>query len=40
MINNFNLNKNFWKDKTVFISGGTGTFGKNFLRLIIENKIL
>tara|TARA_B110001454_G_scaffold190887_1_gene190301 strand:- start:544 stop:1578 length:1035 start_codon:yes stop_codon:yes gene_type:complete len=40
MIDNFRLNKNFWKDKTIFISGGTGTFGKNFLRLIIENKIL
>ena len=33
------LNLKFWKNKTLFVSGGTGTFGKNFLKIIIEMKL-
>ena len=29
--------KNMFKDKTILITGGTGTFGKSFARRIIEN---
>ena len=33
------LNLKFWKNKTLFVSGGTGTFGKNFLKKIINMKL-
>ena len=39
MTKSLNINKNFFKNKTLFISGGTGTFGKNFLKTLVNNKI-
>ena len=35
----FDRDRNYFKNKVIFISGGTGTFGTNFLKNIIENKI-
>lgn len=32
-----NFGKNMFKDKTILITGGTGTFGKSFAQRIIEN---
>ena len=31
------MNKNFLKNKTILITGGTGSFGKKFLDTIYKN---
>ena len=33
----FTIPKNFFKNKTIFITGGTGSFGKNMVRYLIKN---
>ena len=27
-----------WKDKTVLVTGGTGSFGKKFIKVLLEEK--
>ena len=29
-----------WKDKTVLVTGGTGSFGKKFIKVLLEDKLL
>jgi UDP-N-acetylglucosamine 4,6-dehydratase len=33
------MNKNIFKNKTIFLTGGTGSFGVKFLEFIIKNKL-
>lgn len=37
MLKNFLIKKPDFKDKTIFITGGTGSFGHEFVRNVIEN---
>ena len=31
------INKSLFKNKTIFITGGTGSFGQHFVKTILEN---
>ena len=33
------MNKNFFKNKSLLITGGTGSFGKAFVNYLLKNKI-
>ena len=31
------MSKNFFNNKTIFVTGGTGSFGKSFLNFVVKN---
>ena len=33
----FQISKNYFKNQTIFITGGTGSFGKNMVNYLIKN---
>ena len=33
------MNKNFFRNKSILITGGTGSFGKAFISFILKNKV-
>ena len=33
----FQISKNFFKNQTIFITGGTGSFGKNMVNYLIKH---
>lgn len=35
----FKITKNYFRDKTLLITGGTGSFGKKFLEVLLQKKI-